>query len=329
MSEILAKAPVNEQSWLLADWFEFQVLISEFNYTPLNRLPRIVDEDQDFENPDFVAQDTDEEQILESLINELKLRIDCLQDAYPFYLNPQGTELKLKEEITPGGYSYLYCLFFSHVNRNEVLIIDPPSKNEDRDLMQICSTLAAAANVQGSAVSFGFPRQDRTNFLAALKKTYRLMGEGSVVDKIPPGAPGYEKDGGIDVIAWGVTTDNNAGKNYLLGQVATGANWEDKSVKQYIAPFHDTWFTLKPASTPRPAMYIPFCIDLKLTESLNDILHYKTYIFGEIYYRYRLPLYVDEGYKLATENKDLNIDRFDDFAKVRDYVKNFCHTISQ
>ena len=327
MSFILAKAPISESKWMLADWIEFQVLISEFHFFQINKLLHIVDEDQEFENPNFVEQDTINEQLTESVLNEIQVRINSLNDSYPFYLNDDGTELLLHEAITPGGYSYLYCLFFSHINRDNVLYPDPPSQNSDRDLMQICSTIAAAARVSGSAVSFGYPRPDHTNFLTALSETYQKMGEGTVLENVPLGAPRYEKDGGIDVIAWGTTPDGCPGRAYLLGQVATGADWNGKSVKNDIDEFHSTWFSPPPPSTPIPAMFIPFCLDVKADETLEDVLHYKTVKFGEMYYRYRLPLFVEQGYEMAHQQGAPDVGRVNEFDKVIKYVNTFRETV--
>ncbi|MCK9395943.1 MAG: hypothetical protein M0Q44_10165 [Methylobacter sp.] len=321
---ILAKAPIGDQAWLLADWLEFQVLTSEFYVYRVNELIRLSDEDQDSENPNITEQDTVNEEVLQTALNELQFRVDTLELSYPFHFEGNGSELVLNEPITSGGYVYLYCLFFSHVKRGEVIIPDPPYSNIDRDLLQICSTLAAAGSLQANAVSFGFPRPDNSNFINALKDTWDKLGDGKVVDTIPIGAPKDEKDGRIDVIAWTSTPDNAAGKHYLLGQVATGANWNSKSILGEMEPFHKTWFTRAPASTPTPAMFIPFCLDVTPPATLKDAVYYATLKFGLIYYRYRLPYYAHIGYELAENNtKGLFIERSDEFHKVEKYVDDF------
>lgn len=321
----LAKAPTAGSTWLLADWIEFQVLCSHYKSYRVNDLVRISDEDQDSENQDIGAQDSLNEQYLEEALLELSLRIDCLGEAYPFSFDASGNHLTLNDNINPGGYVYLYCLIFSHINRDDVLTATPSHTNDDRDLMQICATLAAAGDISGNAVSFGFPRPDHSNFLDALKNTYHRMGEGSIVDNVPPGAPRNEKDGRVDIVAWGNQPDGGAGRMYVLGQVATGDNWSNKSIRGEIDPFHNIWFSQSPASTPIPSMFIPFCLDVKQDETLNDVIYIKTYIFGTLYYRYRLPLHANIGYNLAnTGNDDLYIERFNEFNKVTEYVESFC-----
>lgn len=321
---MLAKAPIFDAAWLLADWIEFKVLTSEYDSFLLNELLYIADEEQDEENIDFVEQDAKNEELLETAIAELEQRREFLKHAYPFDFTLEGSELVLKEDIGEGGYVYLYCLFFSHINREDVLIPDPPHSNADREIMQICSTLAAAGKLQGNAVSFGFPRPDHSNFIDALRKVFEKIGEGIVVDTIPDGAPSNEKDARIDIIAWENTPDSGAGRIYLLGQVASGANWNDKSIIGEIEPFHNIWFIRQPASNAIPSMFIPFCLDVD-SKFLKDKLYYETIKFGNLLYRYRLPLYASKGYELAATQQEngLYIERFDDFYKVKEYVNNF------
>lgn len=320
---ILAKAPIGDQAWLLADWVEFQALTSEFHAYRVNELIRLSDEDQDGENSNINEQDTVNEEVLQTALNELQFRINTLGFSYPFHFEADGSELVLNESITSGGYVYLYCLFFSHVNREEVIIPNPPHSNSDRDLLQICSTLAAAGSLQGNAVSFGFSRHDNSNFINALKNTWRKLGDGNVVDSIPVGAPVNVKDAGIDVIAWMSTPDNAAGKHYLLGQVASGRDWQEKTILGKMKPFHDMWFTRTPASTPTPAMFIPFCLDVTPPVTLQDAVYYATLSFGMMFYRYRLPYYANIGYELAKHKKELYIERHNEFEKVVKYVDDF------
>lgn len=327
---VLAKAPIAGMPWLLADWVEFQVLISEFNVYRLEEILRISDGNQEEENRNIAEQDARNEELLERVNQELDIRVNSLKKSYPFQFSSDGSELTRKSELTQGGHAYLYCLLFSHIKRTEVLIPDPPYTNTDRDLMQICSTLAAAGAVYGNAVSFGFPRDDNSGFLKALKKTYSRLGEGIPVDKVPKGAPDREKDASIDVIAWSENPDGGPGRYYLLGQVASGANWKGKSLKGDINTFHDTWFTRQMASQANCAMFIPFCLDVKPGESLHDVLHYKVIKYGRFFYRYVLPYYVDIGYQLVEdEANNFHIDRHDDFQKIPEYVQNFLQEISQ
>ena len=327
----LASMPIHESGCSLADWVEFKTLVAEYKLYRLSGLTRIMDEEQGEENEDFTEQDAINERLLEAVAEELAVRAKYLSSAYPFYFNDDQTELHCCKEWTVGQYIYLYCLIFSHVNREEVLLVSPPAGNADRDIMQICATYAAAGIVHGNAVSFGFPRPDHSNFLDALKKTYASVGEGEVHDQIPAGAPRDEKDARIDVIAWDNSLDGAPGRYYLLGQVATGKNWKNKSIMGEISLFHNTWFKQSPPSTPNPAMFIPFCIEKEENATLSQAMSYLTEKFGKVYYRYRLPKYAEDGFLLASndEKKEYQVDRIGEVSKIKNYVESFLAILNQ
>jgi hypothetical protein len=81
------------------------------------------------------------------------------------------------------------------------------------------------------------------------------------------------------------------GQPYLIGQVASGRNWQEKSVKQYIDPLNQNWFVRMPRSIPQPAMFIPFCIIPRGVAGVREQLDYYTPLFGNLYYRLVLPHY--------------------------------------
>ena len=112
--------------------------------------------------------------------------------------------------------------------------------------------------------------QIKVHFFQALKKTYEAFGEVKVRQRRRAGASIAVKDAGIDIIAWENSNDGLPGYRYLLGQVASGANWKDKTVRNDIKLFHDDWFFDEPKSTPSPAMFIPFCIDSAHGDSRNE-----------------------------------------------------------
>ena len=68
------------------------------------------------------------------------------------------------------------------------------------------------------------------------------------------------KDDEIDVIAWKLEPDGRPGSIYFLGQAASGADWNSKSLKSAIDPFHSTWFVQPPASHPTPGIIMPFLL---------------------------------------------------------------------
>ena len=317
----LAAAPIRGQSWLLADWVELNAISSGFKVFRLSQILRINDISQDSEEITISEQDCQNESFLENVLEEIKCRKDCLGSSYPFEISESQSEFifEINKKYEIGQFTYLLCLLFSHLNRGDVLTEKIKITNEERDLMQVCATLAAADKQQHS-VSFGYPRKGGTSFLDALKKTYELIGEGTVKTS-PPLGEASVKDAGIDVISWSSTADGASGRKYLLGQVATGNNWKEKSVKQEIDLFHEKWFIDKPASTPQPAMFIPHCIEAKNHDERIILLNNLTLQFGEVFYRYRLPLAAQQGYDNANTFSERHVERIDDFHLVIGCVK--------
>jgi hypothetical protein len=287
-------------------------------------LQREWDTHRNEEDHDPEGGGAEETAFIEAIKSEIRARLDLLGDIYPFVLSPSGESLELKVNICDGGYIYLFCLLLSHPAQGAVFNgrYLPPITNMVRDYFQACATLAAAGEVTGNAYSFGFPRPDHTGFLGKLKQIYSLFGESVIVwDQIPLGASPSPKDEQIDVIAWEPKSDGAAGKHYLLGQVASGANWKDKTIKGGpIDSFHDLWFARKPASTPTPAMFVPICFGNLVDGTSKTAIDAHSYEFGHIFYRFRIPECAARGILLAQQHSDLTIERVDAVPNIRAWV---------
>ena len=83
------------------------------------------------------------------------------------------------------------------------------------------------------------------------------MRLGKPSDNVPLWSNGQEKDAGIDVIAWNDFRDGRPGKLVMLGQVASGRDWTEKSVKNETDRFFD-WFSQPPTKHFIPSIFIPF-----------------------------------------------------------------------
>lgn len=322
---LLAPVPFDGHPSLILDWLEFSVLCSEYRIASIADLTREWDKRRNTEQSDFEESNSTEDVFLDQIQTALRDRMRILTESYPFTLSDTGESLELVEDLTQDQYAYLLCLLFSHDREGEVLSGEylPDLTYHVRDLFQICATLAAAGISRGSAISFGFPRPDRSAFLNKLKEVYAAFGEGKVVDQVPLGAPPEVKDDDIDVIAWGTRQDGGPGKFYLLGQVASGANWLSKSVRGAVELFHKTWFSNPwPASTPTPAMFVPFCVyPTSQGESRNERLLFLTNKFGYFYYRYMVAPLVKEGISLAEKKTEgVIIERVDEFKNVIAWV---------
>jgi len=325
----LAQLPLDRDVHVIADWFEFYVLNSEYTSANFHDIQRMWDRRRNAEDatPEGRSEDSPmedgDEQFLEEVLTEIRTRVQFLGDAYPFDFSDSEEALILKSKPRVGHVVYLFCLLLSNVDNSEIFELDRFSyklDNNVRDLFQACATWAAAKIVNGSACSFGFPRPDGTGFLEKLRQVYAIVGEGQVRDHALPGVSSSPKDEGIDVIAWAHRADAAPGRHYVLGQVATGRNWPDKSVVEYIKPFHENWFSNSPASHPTPALFIPRCIDQIGDATLVQQIHILTKRYGDVYYRYLMPQLADRGFELAQTEKQYSIERTGDFAEIQSWV---------
>lgn len=333
-------APLKSRPSIIADWVEIKTIANENSFYRLNQLKRFWDTHRETEDSDPAGQqrtedDTDLEGVsgadddafLDAITDEISQRASALGDAYPFQFDLQGMKLRFRSDVSEAGYIYMFCLLLTHCNSGEVLNGRwlPSVDNNVRDLFQACSTLAAAGVVDGCAISFGWPRRHKNrSFLDCLKEVYVQFGEGQVVHKPPRGASPMVKDGEIDVIAWKPREDNAAGTFYLLGQVASGANWEAKSIKGgSIDSFHHTWFTRAPASTPIPAIFIPLVILSEGGGNRRETVDLLTAKFGNIYDRLILPAKAKKGILLADDTSNSYIiERRSDIPKITEWVVN-------
>lgn len=324
----LAQMPLDCDSHVTADWFEFHVLYSEYGFGLLSDLKRSWDKRKNTEAtaPDgepLILSDPDEA-FQDEVVEQFRQRIRFLGPDYPFQFNDTGEELLIKTDLSKGSTLYLFCLFLSHSKSSEVFELDKYSyelTNAVRDLFQACCTWAAAGVSNGCSISFGFPRPDGTNFIDKLKQTYALFGEGDVRDVPKKGVSTNPKDAGIDIVAWTPRADQGAGTFYMLGQVASGHNWAGKSVMEYIKPLHKDWFSDAPSSTTTPAMFTPFCVDLVGGANLKQQIDILTTKYGNFYYRYIIPTMAQKGLDLAESVSDLTIERTDDYLYINQWVE--------
>jgi len=336
--------PLKSNPAILCDWIEMKTLASTSGMFRLANLKRFVDTHRESEDSDSEGQrrreaDTNEEGVggedvdafLDSVVEELAGRAECLSDSYPFEFEKSGSRFSLKRELTEPEIIYLFCLILSNSKRGEVLDGSwvPEIDHTTRDLFQACATLAAAGEVRGSAISFGWPRpSNNPSFLDRLREVYAIFGEGEVVDVPRKGVSPCPKDEEIDVIAWTPRLDKAAGTYYLLGQVASGDNWSAKTIKSGIDYFHHNWFYQPPASTPTPSIFIPHLIHVVEggQGSRLDRMNALTSKFGTIIDRLRLPSLAKDGIEIADNVVDIKvpyeIERRQDIPKIRDWFND-------
>jgi len=333
---VVEPVPKDSTRSALADWLELSALssdrrqVSEAGLIGLHELyggesdatSRVEPETGD--SLDESILDTVQEQSIQCAVEEIMYRQEVLHGHYPFQVRPRGILLshtKSEEQLTTGEWVYLFCLLSSAIREGGLQTTNESIKTRIAALFQACACLAAAGYLSGSVTSFGFPRAQGNAFLPALQLAYNDFGEGTVRgdDNVPPGFPSQLKDGGIDVIAWKDFPDKLPGKLYLLGQCASGKNWREKSVGQYVKSFHGNWFTGHPASGPIEAMFIPFTFhhDLQDTDGidfptlLKNRLHYETFTFGVIHDRLRIAYFADVGSSLSQGTQGVLTENFE------------------
>jgi hypothetical protein len=315
----------------LADWLELSVLSSKDRRIGFGTLVSASDLSNEEQPEDIAEQDTADESLVLSVQSEIRRRRTLIGLDYPFRIDEKGESMHLVDAISEAGAAYLLCLFLSH--GKDVAIIPkklaPKITNRVRDLFQACATVAAAGFVQGPAVSFGWPRPSKAKFLKALHAAYKAFGDGTPVKRPRAAAPEGVKDDGIDVIAWRVPIDGLSGTQYLLGQVASGADWVDKSVVADSIHFHKYWFEHPPGSQHQDAMFMPFCLEpvssdpsASYDEVLKDYMQSLGYRFGNVFYRYRVAKFVADGIRLHREGPHA-IERVEDFAEISRWVEDY------
>lgn len=288
----------------LADWLELNVLGSPDGQLGFGTLVSASDMSKEGQPEDIADEDTTDETLVLSAQTEIRRRRKLIGQDYPFRIAENGQSMHVVANVTDTGASYLLCLFLSHATDRTIVPkkLAPKITDNVRNLFQACATVAAGGFVQGTAISFGWPRPNKTKFLKALKRAFKLFGDGTPVSHPRPAASPYVKDDGIDVMAWRPPADELPGTQYLLGQVASGEDWVDKSVVADSIHFHKYWLKVQPSCQHQDAMFMPFCLEPPLTDKstgyediLKDHMQSLGYRYGNVFYRYRIAQFVAEG----------------------------------
>lgn len=320
--------PIDGDICDLVDWIEFKALSNEFMTYKLSDLRSLSEEIDDVVDDDIAYQDNIDEVKLLEVFAEITLRQSSLAKAYPFLLSEKTYELTALEtdSRTVGGWVYLYCLIISHAKSDEVLKVSIGLTPQDkrRDYLQVAATYAAGAEF-GNAISFGFPRPEHKAIINAIDVVFtQRIKEGICLPEPKDGYLTDAKDAGIDVIAWKNSLDDLPGKHLMYGQVASGYNWEDKSIIGDIPKFYNTFFYDTPGSPFISAMFIPFCLAKEKAKSKSNRINALTKEFGIIYYRYRLPRLAQLGYDQGVcEESGCYIERTDEFECFKNFVESF------
>lgn len=305
---------------LAADYLELTAFFSPDNQALsqaiTDALELAAEEDYDTVEEELEAR----EEAASGAVGRISQRRRVLSDAYPFDVDEAGDVVTFKGgNLSFGQASYLISLILSHLSSvSEVLRGTPvyPSDEEIRNLrnyFQYFATAALAAEIGGPAWSFGHPRPDGTGFNEKLTEIWGVLRDGRV--NRDPSAPVRPKDDQVDVFAWREHRDGLPGFLLAAAQVATGANWKEKSVKAQVAGvFATRWFSPQPVTTLVAYHIVPFA---RPDETFRD----DVLVLGNILHRLRLPFRVMEAMALA--ERGVAIEAFDQLPKVVAWLQDY------
>ncbi|WP_431836502.1 hypothetical protein [Cellulomonas sp. Y8] len=229
--------------------------------------------------------ETKYEEFCDDLLAELEWRAGVLGPLYPFEVVRVGPIWRLTRR--PSGSAderaahdvYVLCLLIAGIRYG---FLEGPGVPEygarSPRAFQIVAMLLARGLVGGSSSFWmGSPRPEHDGFAAALGRLVNEMGVGVVKDKPPVSQAGFNKDAGIDVIAWRGFGDRRPTPIVSYGQVASGNDWRNKSVEATLDSHFHHWMSDAPVKYYIPAMYIPFMqhenVRRRLRADFDEVAH--------------------------------------------------------
>jgi len=238
-----------------------------------------------------------EEDVVSGAVERMETRRRVLGGAYPFHLDDGGGVLTCDlDGEALGPAAYVLSLVLSNLRAvSPVLDGSDLHPDEDdvrklREYFQYFATAALAAEIQGAAWSFGFPRPDGSPFLNKLEDIWRQLKDGLVQRQA--GAPAQPKDDRVDVFAARSHPDRLPGFLLAAAQVATGGDWRAKSLKGHVGAFKSRWFAPPPVTEFSVYMIVPFAIpDDRFVDDVRTL--------GNVLHRLRTPRRVAEAARLV------------------------------
>jgi hypothetical protein len=315
----------------IADWLELKAISSPDGRIGFETLVSATALAENEQKENIGDEDREEDELVLCVQAEIARRLKNVGRDYPFRIDDKGRVLQFVTPVSEAGSVYLFCLFLSHAFDRTIVPkkLAPKVTNKIRDLFQACATIAAGGYVKGPSMSFGFPRPDGSNFLKALHRVYSLFGDGTPRKKPRPAAAKKIKDNGIDIIAWKRSIDDLPCTLYLIAQVASGEDWEDKSVITDRLHFHKYWFIDEPGSQPHDAMFMPFGLepeepedDTPYEQVLKDYMQSVGYRYGNLFYRDRIARHLADGLQFIADG-EAHIERGPDVVKVVRWVERY------
>lgn len=261
----------------LADWMEINALVDTKDHSTsiedlVSELKIINSEDQT-------------EELKNDTSSELLQRIKKLKNIYPFTYN--GILLKVKRQKSFNRrWTYIFCLLLSYIGVKGGVKIRV-WKQDITKLFEEVAGMAAKEFISGKLaesklLEFGHPRKSWTpetkGFGKALEVLRNSIGSGQI-QKNP--RTRWQKDAGLDIVAWRDFPDNRSTKIILFGQCAAG---DDFRHKMHEITLFEGFFTM-PHSHIK-SLFIPHEIDDTLWEDMTSYPY-----LGILFDRSRISLF--------------------------------------
>lgn len=304
----------------IADYLELNAFFSEYSRSSTSELvnARAIGAEEDYSDVD--DEITRQDALLCGVISRLEGRARALSHAYPFELDNTGHVLIFRgNELSYGQAAYILALILSHLQAVSPILQASdvyPTEEEIRQLRQFFqyfATAALAAEVHGRAWSFGYPRPDSSGFHQKLTEIWEVLKDGVLQPSI--GVPKRPKDDQIDVFAARQHRDGLPGFLLAATQVATGANWQAKSLRSHVQHvFNSRWFGQQPVTAMVCYHIIPFT-------RRDDEFYDDCRCLGNVLHRLRVPYRVEEAHILHEEG--VSIEAFDELERAVDWVRTY------
>lgn len=258
---ILAELPLDQTPHKLADWMELNALLDSDGNTSRQELVGILSNGAEAEGEDQI-EESESEQLAESILSEIATREVNSGGGYPFYLDESVLRVKEDAYEYPG---YIFCLLISYFGTEYK---DYPVGR--RVFAKYFETMSAAAlkellfdNKLASKVKvFGFPRDEGNGFEDALKE---LCEE--ILEMTPRNleAAKTKKDAGLDIILWIPFLDSRSGSLVFWGQCAMGRKWDEKL---YESNNFDSFVHMP--TTAMKGIFIPHTVDTSTKANMEE-----------------------------------------------------------
>lgn len=283
---------------LSADYVELSAFFSLDRSALISDLVNASEIGAEQDYADVEDEITRRESIISATVRRIIQRRNALGSSYPFTIDDDGTILYyLYEDINYGKAAYLLCLILSHLKAISPVLSSTSIYPTDQEIQllrryfQYFATAALAAEIGGQAWSFGHPRPDHTGFITKLEEIWLVLRDGAV--GIGRGAPESPQDDKIDIFAARLHPDGLPGFLLAAAQVATGKNWQEKSIKAHLtAVFPQRWFARGQPVTEMVCYHIiPF-------PRSDDKFFDDVRVVGNLLHRLRVPYRVEEATSL-------------------------------